>query len=183
MKPQHWRTTDGTRLALRPMLKSDAPLVKESLGKLSSESRRNRFFSAVREFSDETVHRLTHFDTATEFAVVVVRTEKGKEIPLAGGRFVHCDDGQRCEFSLLIGDHWQGQRIGHRILRTLIREAVRRHVLADNRAMLKLARAHGFMIDDNSEEAGVKLVTLDLPSLQPRVWPRLFRKLLKFGRK
>ena len=190
MKPQHWRTTDGTRLALRPMLKSDAPLVKESLGKLSSESRRNRFFSAVREFSDETVHRLTHFDTATEFAVVVVRTEKGKEIPLAGGRFVHCDDGQRCEFSLLIGDHWQGQRIGHRILRTLIREAVRRglrqmegHVLADNRAMLKLARAHSFMIDDNSEEAGVKLVTLDLPSLQPRVWPRLFHKLLKFGRK
>lgn len=190
MKPQHWRTTDGTRLALRPMLKSDAPLVKESLGKLSSESRRNRFFSAVREFSDETVRRMTHFDTATEFAVVVVRPEKGKEIPLAGGRFVHCDDGQRCEFSLLIGDPWQGQRIGHRILRTLIREAVRRglrqmegHVLADNRAMLKLARAHGFMIDDNSEEAGVKLVTLDLPSLQPRVWPRLFRKLLKFGRK
>ena len=190
MKPQHWRAADGTRLTLRPMLKSDAPLVKESLGKLSSEARRNRFFSAVREFSDETVHRLTHFDTATEFALVVVRPEKGKEIPLAGGRFVHCDDGRRCEFSLLIGDPWQGQRIGHRILRTLIREAVRRglrqmegHVLADNRAMLKLARAHGFMIDDNSEEAGVKLVTLDLPSLQPRVWPRLFRKLLKFGRK
>ena len=72
----------------------------------------------------------------------------------------------------------------------LIREAVRRglrqmegHVLADNRAMLKLARAHGFMIDDKIEEAGVKLVTLDLPSPQPRVWPRLFRKLLKFGRK
>ena len=84
MKPQRWRTADGTRLTLRPMLKSDAPLVKESLGKLSSESRRNRFFSAVREFSDETVHRLTHFDTATEYALVVVRPEKGKEIPLAG---------------------------------------------------------------------------------------------------
>ena len=56
-------------------------------------------------------------------------------------------------------------------------------VLADNRAMLKLARAHGFMVDNNSEEAGVKLVTLDLPSPQPRIWPRLFRKMLRFGRK
>ncbi len=190
MKPQRWRTADGTRLTLRPMLKSDAPLVKESLGKLSSESRRNRFFSAVREFSDETVHRLTHFDTATEYALVVVRPEKGKEIPLAGGRFVHDDDGRRCEFSLLIGDPWQGQGIGHRILRALIREAARRglsqmegNVLADNRPMLKLARAHGFMVYDSRTDTGVKLVSLDLPRPQPRIWPRLFHKLRKFGGK
>ncbi len=147
MKPQHWRAADGTRMTLRPMLKSDAPLLKESLGQLSRESRRNRFFSAAREVSDEMVHRLTHFDSATEFALVVVRKEKGKEIPLAGGRFVHESDGRRCEFSLLIGDAWQGQRIGHRILRVLIREAARRglremegYVLADNQAMLRLAR-------------------------------------------
>jgi acetyltransferase len=190
MKPQRWRAADGTRLTLRPMLKSDAPLLKESLGQLSRESRRNRFFSAVREFSDEMVHRLTHFDTATEFALVVVRKEKNKEIPLAGGRFVHEGDGRRCEFSLLIGDAWQGQRIGHRILRVLIREASQRglremegHVLADNQAMLRLARTMGFLIDD-AEEAGVKLVRLALPSPKPpRVWRRLFRKLLRFGRK
>jgi acetyltransferase len=191
MKPQRWRAADGTRLMLRPMLKSDTPLLKEALGQLSRESRRNRFFSAVREFSDEMVHRLTHFDTATEFALLVVRTEKDREIPLAGGRFVHEGDGRRCEFSLLIGDAWQGQRIGHRILRTLIREASRRglremegHVLADNRAMLKLARSMGFVIDDDPGEACVKLVTLDLPNpTRPRIWRRLFRKLLKFGRK
>lgn len=190
MKPQRWRAANGTRLTLRPMLKSDAPLLKESLGKLSSEARRNRFFSAIREFSDERVHRLTHFDTATEFALVVVHSEKGKDIPLAGGRFVHDDDGRRCEFSLLIGDDWQGQGIGHRILRALIREAVRRglrqmegNVLADNRAMLDLARTNGFVVDDSREDAGVKLVTFDLPRPAPRIWPRLFRKLLKFGRK
>jgi len=191
MKPQHWRAADGTRMTLRPMLKSDAPLLKESLGQLSRESRRNRFFSSVREFSDEMVHRLTHFDTATEFALVVVRKEKGKEIPLAGGRFVHESDGRRCEFSLLIGDAWQGQRIGHRILRVLIREAARRglyemegHVLADNQAMLRLARTMGFLIDDDTEDAGVKLVRLALPSPKPpHVWRRLFRKLLRFSRK
>ncbi len=190
MKPQHWRAADGTRMTLRPMLKSDAPLLKESLGQLSRESRRNRFFSAAREVSDEMVHRLTHFDSATEFALVVVRKEKGKEIPLAGGRFVHESDGRRCEFSLLIGDAWQGQRIGHRILRVLVREAAWRglremegYVLADNQAMLRLARTMGFLIDD-TDEAGVKLVRLALPSPKPpRVWRRLFRKLLRFGRK
>lgn len=190
MKPQHWRAANGTRLTMRPMLKSDAPLVKESLGQLSSEARRNRFFSAVREFSDETVRRLTDFDTATEFAVVVVRPEQGREIPVAGGRFVHCEDGRRCEFSVLIGDTWQGQGIGHRILRTLIREAARRglrqmdgYVLADNRAMLKLARAHGFMVDTSGEDAGVRIVTRELPRHAPSIWPRLFRKLLRFGRR
>ena len=191
MKPQNWRTANGTRMTLRPMLKSDAPLVKESLGQLSSESRRNRFFSPIREFSDEMVRRLTDFDTTNEFALVVVRKEKNKEIPLAGGRFVHEGDGRRCEFSLLITDVWQGQRIGHRILRVLIREAARRglremegHVLADNRAMLKLARSMGFVIDDDPGDFGVKLVTLNLPSPKPpHLWRRLFRKLLRFGRK
>jgi len=191
MKPQHWRAADGKQMTLRPMLKSDAPLVKESLGQLSRESRRNRFFSPIREFSDEMVRRLTDFDLAKEFALVVVFKENNKEIPLAGGRFVHESDGRRCEFSLLIGDSWQGQRIGHRILRVLIREASRRglremegYVLADNQAMLKLARSMGFEIEDDAREIGVKRVTLDLPSpTPPHLWRRLFRKLLRFGRK
>jgi len=191
MKPQHWRAADGKQMTLRPMLKSDAPLVKESLGQLSRESRRNRFFSPIREFSDEMVRRLTDFDLAKEFALVVVFKENNKEIPLAGGRFVHENDGRRCEFSLLIGDPWQGQRIGHRILRVLIREASRRglsqmegYVLADNQAMLKLARSMGFEIEDDAREIGVKRVTLDLPSpTPPHLWRRLFRKLLRFGRK
>jgi len=191
MKPQHWRAADGKQMTLRPMLKSDAPLVKESLGQLSRESRRNRFFSPIREFSDEMVRRLTDFDIAKEFALVVVFKENNKEIPLAGGRFVHENDGRRCEFSLLIGDPWQGQRIGHRILRVLIREASRRglskmegYVLADNQAMLKLARSMGFEIEDDAREIGVKRVTLDLPCpTPPHLWRRLFRKLLRFGRK
>jgi hypothetical protein len=42
----------------------------------------------------------------------------------------------------------------------------------------------GFVIDDDAEETGVKLVRLALPSPKPpRVWRRLFRKLLRFGRK
>lgn len=56
-------------------------------------------------------------------------------------------------------------------------------VLADNRAMLRLARAHGFMVDDSGEGAGVRIVTRELPRHVPRMWPRLFRKLLRFGRK
>ena len=188
MKPKSWQTADGIRLTMRPMLKSDTPLVKESLGKLSSESRRNRFFGTVREFSDETVRRLTHFDTATEFALVIVRHERNKEIPLAGGRFVHDADGRHCEFSLLIGDSWQGQGIGHRLMRALIHEATRRglsqmegSVLADNRPMLKLARTHGFMVEDSRSDPGIKRVSRDLPHQPPTTWPSLFRKLLPFG--
>jgi GNAT superfamily N-acetyltransferase len=130
------------------MRPSDAPQVKASLNKLSADARRSRFFASIAEFSDDAVHRLIDIDPAREYLLVVLRREEGAEIPIAGGRFVHENERPDCTFSLLIGDPWQGQGIGRRILKALIREASRRglrrmhgHVLADNRPMLGLARA------------------------------------------
>jgi len=164
-----WRAADGTPLALRPMRPSDAPVVKRGLETLSDATRRNRFFGAIGEFSDDMVRRLTHYDPRRELALLVVRVEDQRESPVGGGRLVVRNDGTSSEFSLLVGDRWQGQGIGTRVLDALIAEARQRRlrrveglVYADNRGMLRLARAFGFQVTDSSEGPAVRLVHLEL---------------------
>ncbi len=179
-----WPTSDRKMLTMRPMQADDAPLVKRSLGKLSKEARRNRFFSSSIKISDELVESLTDVDPGEEFALVVLHPEGEEDVPIAGGRFVHTDEPGCCEFSLLVGDDWQGQGIGSRLLKVLIKEARRRrlqkmigYVLADNRSMLILARERGFDILPSGEGEAIKLVSLDLPPLPVSGWQRLLGRL------
>ncbi len=152
------------------MRADDADGVKTSLNQLSPIARRYRFFTPVREFTDEMVSRLVDVDPAKEFAVVVLHSEVGQEIPVAGGRFVI--DGRDCEFSLVVGDDWQGQGIGRRILKALMYEASRRglnkiigYVLTENLAMIELGRRMKFELLDSEEGQSVKCLARQLPKL------------------
>ena len=187
-----WQTLDGTRLEMRPMRASDEAQVKASLNKLSGDSRRNRFFASIAEFSDTAVHQLVAIDPASEYLLVVLRREDDVEIPIAGGRFVHEEEHQEhgdrheCAVSLLIGDPWQGQGIGRRLLQALIREASRRglrrmygHVLADNRPMLALARSQHFTIGPSDQGANVLQIARELPERVTPRWKALLRRFLR----
>jgi len=181
---ESWQSLDGTRLEMRQMRPSDAPQVKASLNTLSADTRRRRFFVSIAEFSDDAVHRLIDIDPAREYLLVVLRREDGIEIPIAGGRFVHEDERPDCTFSLLIGDPWQGQGIGRRILKALIREASRRglrrmhgHVLADNRPMLDLARAQRFAILESDQGDDVLEIVRELPDRWSLRWDTFLRRL------
>ena len=165
-----WQTTDGVRLEMRRMRLDDAPQVKESLNQLSAKARRNRFFAAIAEFSDAAVSKFVDVDPHHEHLLVVVRRENDLEIPIAGGRFIQQGDGTDCSFSLLIGDPWQNQGIGRRLLKALLREAAQRglrqmygHVLADNQPMLRLARSLRFSAIDSDQGEGVVKIVCDLP--------------------
>lgn len=178
-----WTAADGTALHLRQARPSDAPQVKASLEKLSPQARRNRFFAPMPVFSDALVKRLTEVDPAREYFLLVMRRERGLEIPVGGGRFALATDHlgglpTRCEFALVVGDAWQGQGIGRRILQALTAEAARRglsemlgHILADNRPMIELARRLGFRIEANEDPAIVNAVLALRPA---RWWRRLF---------
>lgn len=171
MEIARWKAADGRSLRMREARESDIDQVKVSLNKLSPEGRRNRFFSPMPGFSDELIRKLTVVDPANEYVVLVMRKEDGLEFPVAGGRVVALQDGfsRYGEFALVVGDDWQKQGIGGRIMRTLIREAKRRqlawlfgHVLRDNLKMHALARAFGFRVEDDADP-DIEKIVLDLP--------------------
>jgi acetyltransferase len=168
------------------MRPDDAQRVKRALDQLSPDSRRHRYFRVVADFTDEMVAELVDVDPLTKWAVLVVHVDQGHELPVAGGRFVADGDGV-CEFSLVVGDRWQGQGIGRRILQSLIGEATRRgltemtgYVMAENRLMVALARSMGFQVKDSDEGEFVKRLVRDLPKPSPGKLVRLARKV--FGR-
>lgn len=181
-----WRIQNGVDVVMRRMRPEDAQRVKLALNQLSPESRRQRFFHAVADFSDPMVAKLVDVDPLKQWAVLVVHFEKGKEIPIAGGRFV-AESDVRCEFSLLVGDRWQGQGIGRQILLALIGEASRRgltemtgYVMSENRSMIALARSLGFQVSASEEGESVKKLIRNLSRPSPGHWLRLARTV--FGR-
>lgn len=183
-RPVRWRAADGTPLEMRVARDSDTPQVKVSLAKLSPATRRNRFFAPMPDFSDALVQKFTEVDPAREHLLFVMRQEDGLDYPVAGGRFVIANDAftglpTSCDFSLLVGDAWQGQGIGRRIMQALIDQAVERglhqmngQILADNKPMLALVAALGFSIEAD-EEPGVVRATLALPRPRRAVWKNL----------
>jgi GNAT superfamily N-acetyltransferase len=158
--------------------------------RLSPTARRYRFFSPVKSFSEEMVTRLVDVDRRRECALAVVCLEHGKEISVGGGRFVVEDSGAGCEFSLLVGDDWQGQGVGRRILATLIERAARRgvqriagDVLAENRGMIALGRALKFQVTASDEGPAVLRLVRELAPSSSGLLERLVRKLGRWRRK
>ena len=55
---------DGTRVLMRPLRPEDAALYPEFLTHVTLEDSRLRFFSAIKELSEERIAQLTHLDYA-----------------------------------------------------------------------------------------------------------------------
>ena len=177
-------------MLLRRMRPDDAASVRDFLNRLSPTARRYRFFSPVNSFSEQMVTRLVDVDRSRECALAVVCLEKGKEISVGGGRFVVDDAGSACEFSLLVGDDWQGQGVGRRILATLVERAARRglrqiagDVLAENRGMIALGRALKFEVMASDEGPAVVRLVRDLAPPSSGLLDRLVGKLGRWRRK
>ena len=87
-------------------------------------------------------------------------------------RYVVDPTALRAEVAIVVGDAWQGQGLGRRLLATLlehaqgagVREAVG-VVLATNRAMLQLARSMGFAVSAEPGDATVMRIRRILRTL------------------
>lgn len=164
----NWTMQDKTDVFIRPVRPEDAPLLINLFHNLSPKSIYFRFFMPLKSLSHEILVRCTQIDYDRDVALVAIkRTEKGEEM-LGVSRLMSDPDGREAEFAMAVGDPWQGKGLGEKLLKYCISIADERGirrlwgiVLAENTAMLSLARKLGFTItrstDLNEYELGLNL--------------------------
>jgi acetyltransferase len=162
-------TTDKNNIGIliRPIKPEDAPLFLSLFNTLSETSIYYRFFSPLKELSRNMLARFTQIDYDREIAVVAIKENSSDEEAMLGvSRIITDPDGKVGEFSVLVGDPWQGLGIGAKLLIHCLNIAKNRGVdtvngvvLRENRGMLGLAKRLGFKIEWEGSECEL---TIDL---------------------
>ena len=155
---------DGTRVLLRPLEPQDAALYPEFVAHVTPQDSRLRFFSAIKELSEERIHELTHLDYARAMAFIAFDEANCQ---MLGVVRLHLDTDRRGgEFAVIVRSAFKGHGLGWLLMQRMIDYAraiglQRMHgqVLAENTTMLKMCAELGFHIDDDPAAKGVKRVT------------------------
>src|SRR5512147_1009886 len=116
---ERWRTAAGAELLIRPVGADDAARELRFLQSLSPQTRYERAFSHRGLLPGE-LRRLVRFDIRREIGLLVAAGDKPQEEIVAVARLKKSADGSECEFAIVVGDRWQRQGIGERLLQRLL---------------------------------------------------------------
>ena len=174
--PQHLERHDLTDLDMplfiRPIKPEDAALFTGLFNTLTPTSIYYRFFSVVKSLTPEILARFTQIDYDREISFVALDDRAGEEQMLGIANIIGEPDGKRGEFSVLIGDPWQGVGIGAKLLLQCLRIAQERGmeivwgtVLSENIYMLGLGKKLGFTVTPGGDGSEFKL-TIDLKTVK-----------------
>jgi acyl-CoA synthetase (NDP forming)/GNAT superfamily N-acetyltransferase len=160
----HWAAdvvaSDGGTVHLRLLAPGDEAALAAFHNGLSFHSRYLRYFSAIGELPEATIRSLTHADGVNR---VVLGVTLGTDI-IAMGQFDRAPGEVEAEASFVVSDAHQGRGIGSVLLEHLAAAArevgVQRFaavVLAENRAMLRVFRAAGYIARPHYQGSEVEL--------------------------
>jgi RimJ/RimL family protein N-acetyltransferase len=148
-----WRLRSGTPVLLRKLQPTDFPLHRQFLYNCSQESIYQRFFQVAEhaKVTDQQIARYTNFDQTRELAIIAVQCPDQKQ-ELGVARLIQLDHGV-AEFAVIVGDPWQHQGLGRKLVAKIIEVAsqcqvrcLQGYVLSENKAMLSLCRQLGFAV-------------------------------------
>lgn len=169
---EQWRTPDGVAVTLRPLAADDGARELRFLESLSKEARYERVFSHRGLLPGE-LRRLVRFDVRREVALAVFVGKPPDEKLVAVARLRNEPHGP-CEFAIVVGDRWQHQGIGKRLLLRLLELAraagidqVVGYTRASNEAMKRLAAGLGFSVAVDPQDATVALLSISLAAPAP----------------
>jgi len=164
---------DGTTITLRPIRPADAMIEHEFVRGLSGETRYFRFMDSLRELSAGMLKHLTHIDYCNHMALIAVATLDGEEVEVAVARYIVADDGETCEFAIVVGDAWQRHGIATALMKLLIEAARERRiktmtgeVLSSNNKMLRFIAKLGFSVEMDAHDAKQVCVSMLIEPIQ-----------------
>jgi RimJ/RimL family protein N-acetyltransferase len=140
---------DGSRVLIRQLRGTDAPLLADGFARLSDRSRRMRFLANKPSLSQAELHYLTNVDHHDHEALGAASLDDGRGVGVI--RYIRdSEDPQAAEIAITIVDEWQGRGLGTELLALLTHRARRTGVwrftatvAADNDAMLALLHRAG----------------------------------------
>lgn len=175
-----FRLQDGSICRIRSIGPDDRHLLQDGFERLSPNSRRLRFFGAKKSLTETELEFLTSPDGHDHIALGAVRLDaSGNEVEgLATARCIrHAPDSDTAELAIAVIDDLQGNGLGGRLLKRLVKAArqqgIRRfnfEVLAENEAMRALAVRLGSdarWLDDGVLEYDYPLPEPDLRDQSP----------------
>ncbi|TRO53717.1 GNAT family N-acetyltransferase [Candidatus Bathyarchaeota archaeon] len=168
-----WKLRNGQEVLLRPIKPEDEPMWLEMFQSFSEEAIRYRFFQLLKDTPHEVRVRYCNIDYDREIAIVAELNEEDHKRILGVGRLSIEPDGKTGELAFIIGDQWQGQGLGTKVVDFVLEIAKEMHVetvyaimLPDNRRALNLTRKMGFKLEYLTD--GTAKGTLDLRDEMPR---------------
>jgi len=158
---------DGTRVLMRPLRPEDAALYPDFIAHVTPDDSRLRFFSTIRELSQERIAQLTTLDYAQAMAFIAIDETNGI---MLGVVRLHLDtDSQAGEYAVIVRSALKGHGLGWLLMQRMIEYAraiglrqVHGQVLAENTTMLRMCSELGFHIGDDPGSRDIKGVTLRL---------------------
>jgi len=132
------RLRDGRTVALRIASAEDGSAVQQFVRGLSTRSRRNRFFSPVRELSPDQLDRATCSRPPGALALVGESPQHAGSRIVAMAQYAVCE-ARDAECAVVVDDGWQRQGLGVQLLR----------LLAEHAERAGLAAFTGFVLSDN----------------------------------
>ena len=148
----------------------DEPALQALALRASPEDLRLRFFQPIRELSHDLAATLTQIDYHREMALVAAGPGLPGKAEIYGIVNLSADpNNDRAEYSILVDRALMGLGLGNLLMRRIIAYArtqgiveIHGEVLQENKSMLRLDRALGFTVHSDSNDPGLKHVTLRL---------------------
>jgi acetyltransferase len=164
---EHWTDHDGDAFLIRPIRPEDAEQHGIFFHRLPTLDVRFRFFSTMRELSQEQMARLTQVDYDREMAFIAVRQATGETVGVS--RLVREADGRSGEFAVIVQPDVKHHGLATRLMQRLIDwgrqtglSEIVGQVLSENAPMLAFVRHLGFVVQRMPEEPDVIEARLSL---------------------
>jgi acetyltransferase len=149
-----WPLRNGQDVLLRPIKPEDEPMWLEMFQNFSEESIRYRFFQMLKDTPHEVRVRYCNIDYDREIAIVAELTEEGRRKILGVTRLSIEPDGKSGEMAFIVGDKWQNQGLGTKMVDYVLDIAKEMGVeniyfimLPDNYRALSLTKKMGFDLE------------------------------------
>jgi acetyltransferase len=159
----------GTMATIRPIRPEDAAIEAAFVHGLSEQSRFMRFMFAIHDLTPAQLSRFAQIDYDREMALIAVLESPEGERQIGVARYITLEDGETCEFAIVVADDWQGRGLARRLFALLIDTARNRRLkvmtgvtLRENSRMLDLARAKGFAVRMDDEDPTLSRMTMSL---------------------